>query len=461
MESTQNSQNIQLISDLLGLTVNPTNPTNPTNLTFDLVSTIVNSQIESSTGCKLYNKDKLLEEIRTKLENEPEKIIEHTTSTILKNLVPEIKFETLFKSNLEFTLVFNQDDIIILYKNKQVEIGKLEEIKKDLLETKVNYIPVISELYVNNLIKVIDKLIKKDISVKYNLVNFPQPYWNLFEIKCKKSNKDYTSVLSEYTNIEKIISGRIYESDVDNNKLDVKIMDQDSDEELKIILMQIEEFENHEKIMKMAQLNVPNLSNNSKQLTEKEMKDLDNHYRMEIMSYLNDMEMIFMLDKMEHIDNFDKDSGSNLDVNKYVNELQLTIQSSQNKMIKYYFAEKLLNYICSNDNIIKSNDNMRIVITNQINELSEELYIVQTAGLQFSIQLVETFNKSKALIDTIEKQKNPAYVSKWSVDSNIKNQQTILNQIWENKTNLQNVPESDDPEDELNSVSENDTEDDS
>ncbi len=93
MESTQNSQNIQLISDLLGLTVNLTNPT---NLTFEQVSTLVNSQIESSIGCKLYNKNKLLEEIRTKLESDPvpDKLMEYTTESILKNIVPEIKFET-------------------------------------------------------------------------------------------------------------------------------------------------------------------------------------------------------------------------------------------------------------------------------------------------------------------------------------------------------------------------------
>ena len=112
----------------------------------------------------------------------------------------------LFKSDLEFTFVFNQDEVVIFYQNKKVELNSINDIKKNLLENKLNSLPVITELFVDNIGNIIEKLIKKDLTVKYYLINFPTPYWKLFEIKSKRINKKF--IIDQ--NLEDIISGKHY-----------------------------------------------------------------------------------------------------------------------------------------------------------------------------------------------------------------------------------------------------------
>ena len=153
------------------------------NLSFESVENLVLNYIEDATGCTIFNKSNMLLELKTLLDNQPNDLIKELSNIINKNIIPQINFEKLFKSDLEFTFVFNQDEIVILYKNKKVELNSLNDIKKDLLENKSNYLPVITELFIENIGNIIEKLIKKDMSVKYYLINIPIPYWKLFEIK--------------------------------------------------------------------------------------------------------------------------------------------------------------------------------------------------------------------------------------------------------------------------------------
>jgi hypothetical protein len=267
-------------------------------LNFEQVKTLID-MIESKTGCKVYNKVKLLEELTEKVDQDATKIKDYTKEVITKNLVPEVSFNNLFKSNLDFTLVFNNDDVNILYKNKKVELKDLVSIKEDLLENKLKHLPEITELFVDNVIKVIGKFMNKDPSVKYHCVNIPEPYWKLFEIKCKKANKQFDNNQEEYKHLDKVITGKIYEKEIPPA---VQIQQQDTeDPELKHILMQIAEFEKKEQEKTVS----------NQKITPQQKKDLDDQHKMEIMSYLNDEEVMIFLSKLEQSDQLEKEPKYN------------------------------------------------------------------------------------------------------------------------------------------------------
>lgn len=397
-----------------------------TELSIGQVKDLVNSVIEMKTGCKVYNKSQLLEEINQKLSENPNLLKSIMKESISKNLIPEISFNTLFKSNLDFTIVFNKDQVNILYKNNLVEKSEFGKIKEDLIKNKLNYLPEITELYVDNIIRVIDKFMNKDLSVKYYCVDIPVPYWKLFEIKCKKSNHQAEKVYSEYKSIENVINGKIYEKEPVNN-IQVINQDEEPDPEMKLILMQIEELENKEKNIK---------SLNNKELTAKEKKDLDDQYRMEIMSYLNDNEVMLFLEKLEQIDNQEKNPNYN-DKNYFIETIKMlldTISVPTNKMIKFYFVNRMFNFIILNENFLTEHDNFRKTVKAKIEEINDDIYIIQTAGLAFSNEITNTFSKSMELIDNIEKKLNPNYQSKWSITT----QQTIINQLNNNMTKTNN-----------------------
>jgi hypothetical protein len=67
----------------------------------------------------------------------------------------------------------------------------------------------------------------------------------------------------------------------------------------------------------------------------------------------------------------------------------------------------------------------RDTICNKIIELQDDIYIIQTAGLDFSKEIVCTFDKCKIFMVEIETALDPNYVPKW----NNSTQQVILNQI--------------------------------
>lgn len=393
---------------------------------FDDIKHIIMDKFEEATGCKLYNKLNLIKDIETSVEADESKLMSASIEAINKNMIPEITFNAMFKSNLDFTLVFKDDDIVILYKNKKVEPKNFADVKTDLMTNKLNYLPVITELYVNNIMTSIEKLINKDISVKYHLTDFPIPYWNLFEIKCKKSNSNQFIQLDKCNHLESIINGKIYQPV--NNSPAVQIIEQndEADPELETILMQIEELEKKEAIDK-------NYDEANKSFTDKELKDHDSHYRMEIMSYLNDMEVIYFLEKCEHIDKVEITIQTNNDkeISGHIQMFLDSISNTHNKMIKYYMINKMFNFIMKIKDYLIKHKTFRDTVTNKINQLQDDLYVIQTAGLEFSKEITSTFDNCKKFLESIEKSLNPDYVPKW----NNTNQQYILNQIANNGTN--------------------------
>jgi hypothetical protein len=384
--------------------------TNEQTASFDKIIDIIMNKFEDATRCKLYNKSEIIKEIKTKFEADKSNLMSASSEAINKNIIPEISFSTMFKSNLDFTLVFKEDNIIILYKNKNVELENLVDIKSDLLVNKLEYFPTITKLYVDNIITIITKLINKDISVKYNLVDFPTPYWNLFEIKCNKASSNISKQLEKCEYLENIITGKLYN----------QIKEPDTNSEFKAILMQIEELENKETLDK-------NYEDVKKTLSDKDLKERDNNHRMEILAYLNDNEVTYFFDKLEYLDELDK-TLSTTDNNNIVNYIRILLEAvscTSNKMIRYYIVNKIFSFMMKIKDFLIDHKKFRDTICNKIIELQDDIYIIQTAGLDFSKEIVCTFDKCKIFMVEIETALNPNYVPKW----NNSTQQVILNQI--------------------------------
>lgn len=391
-------------------------------------------KIESFTGCKLYNKDQLTNQI---VELSEDNFLIEAKKIILKNLIAQIDFDSLFKSNLEFTLIFKEDDIIILYKNQQVNSDSFSQIKTDLLKNNLIDFPKIAELYVDNILDVVYKFINKDISVQYHCVNIPVPYLKLFEIKCKKSNSTTADIQSKCKELEKIKTGEYFKSKVIPS---VQVLNQkQEDDELKAILMQIEEYENNKN-----SLDPTNLS-------DKEKKSLEDIYRMEVMSYLNDDEIISFLETNEKIDVYSKENNysNKLYFTNYCNELLSIINLNKNIIAQFYYVYKLYCLINNSKFIIEENNLLRDIISNKINEISESLYILQSAELKLYTGVLCTINKSKEIIDLIEKKKNPNYVSKWQNYNNY----NIKSDISDSNEKIEiNIIDSDDEIDSDNEI---------
>jgi len=393
----QSYSDIEIIKYILSK--NTTNNIQEYNIDFEKIKHIID-KFEDNTGCKLYNKLHLLKDIEVDKNNYMSNLIE----SINKNMIPEITFNSMFRSNLDFILIFKENEIIILYKNIKVELAKLSDIKIDLLTNKIDYLPVIAELYVNNIIIIIEKLINKDISVKYHLTEIPIPYWNLFEIKCKKSNSNLLKQLTKYKHLDDIISGKIYESTKEENN-----------SEQKTDLIEIEQNENN------------------------------NYYKMEIMSYLNDKEIIYFLEKLENIEKHEQTLQITLSSN-ITNHLKLLLDilsGTPNIMIKYYMVNKTFNFILKIKDYLVTHKDFRNTISNKINELQDDIYVIETAGLKFSKEIINTFENCKNFIDNIEKSLNPSYISKWHNYNphNSKNQNNKINKINKYKKNNKYIDE--------------------
>ncbi len=430
MESTTNSNNYEDITrSIISSSTN-----NPVQINLDMVLQVI-GKIEEITGCKLYNQDQLTNYL---VELGEENFVEQAKKSIRENLIPQVNFNTLFKSEMGFTLVFDQDDVIVLYKNKPVTMENLEQIKSNLSRNNLNDFPIISELYVDNIINVIGGFISKNLTVQFYCSNIPAPYWKLFEIKCKKANANTPAIHSKCKELEKIVTGENFKPIPVNVQVQNQTLSSD-DNELKAALMQIEEYENKNKPVV-----------DGSKLSDNEKKALDDVYRMEVMSYLDDIAIMSFLDTLEKIDNLDKEPKFNEQtyMTNYIKMLLESVANMGNKIAKFYYIYKMFNLIGA-DKLIVSNDNFRKTISSKINEISEELYILQSADLKLYHGIISSMEQAKKTIDSIELEKNPNYKSNWVTN----NQVSILNQIMNgnngnngNSNNQNLIVESDDEE---------------
>ena len=400
---------------------------NSNELNHETVLQVIDT-IENFTGCKLYNKVQLTSMIG---ELPEDNFTSEAQKAILSNLIPQVDFNSLFKSDMDFTLIFKEDDVVILYENNPVTMENLEEIKLNLVKNSTKDSPSITELYIDNIISVISKFINKDISVQYYCANIPLPYWKLFEIKCRKANSTTQAILDKCHELDKIITGQYFNVVKSNNIQVIGQTPAPDDEELRVVLMQIEEYEGKNK-----NSNTDNNSTNINNMSDNEKKALEEVYRMEVMSYLNDNEIMIFLESLEKIDGFEKD-GKYSDkefITKYMKYLLELSATMQNKIARFYCVYKVYSLINNVPWFIDQHENLRTSVTNKVNEFTDELYILQSAELKLYHGVSSTMNKTKEIIDSIETKLNPNYVPKWKNN----NQQIILNQIITNNNIVNN-----------------------
>lgn len=352
------------------------------NPSFEDIENLVLNYIENATGCTLFNKSNMLLELKALFDNQPNDLIKELSSIINKNIIPQINFEKLFKSDLDFTFVFNQDEIVIFYQNKKVELNSINDIKKNLLEHKLKSLPVITELFVENIGNIIEKLIKKDMTVKYYLINMPVPYWKLFEIKSNRISKK--TIFDQ--NLEDIISGKNYQ--IKSKE------DSEPDDELKAILIQIEEYEKN--------------ASNKNNLSDAQKQEKDSLYRMEVMSYLNDDEMNYFLETVENIDNLvnNIDFKTGKSISNLISNLLNIVAESSNTMIKYYIVYRMFSILLECEDSLLLNDTFRNVVYKKANDLLKtEKIFIQSSELELLKEMNTILHKNIDMINKINEKK--------------------------------------------------------
>jgi hypothetical protein len=349
-------------------------------------------KIKDLTGYTLFNKSQLY----NKLNEIPNKdLLLETKNIIWKHVIMQIDFNTIFKSNLNFTFII-KDSIIILYKNKQVDANNILDIKKDLIKDNIDIFPIIYQVYIDTLCNIIMQFIDKDLIVKYYCTNIPIPYWKLFELKCNKINSNNIFKYNEKCKqLDSIISGEYYQP-----------------------TQQLSLTNNNEDQLNLTQIN--ELNNDifkdycSLSSEDVEYKIFDNHYRLEVIAQLNDDELASYLKIIEKLDMFDKINNLSEEtyICKYIKTL-IDAAGINNIIAKYYYIYKLYDFFCKIPEFIKIKIGFRKTITLKLYEIINEIYIIQIYGLKLYDALLITINKSKELIDTIEKTNDPNYVSLW------------------------------------------------
>jgi len=190
---------ISLIKKLLNNTINDN------ELTYNNLHEIMNN-IEKITECKLYNKDTILNQINKKIN------INIIKKFIIKNLLCEISFDYIFKNIFKLSIIFIDDDIIILHNKKKINVN---DFRNFLLINHSDLLPPINNIYIDTFINILNKFINKDLSLQYYCKNIPTHYWKLFEIKCLKNDKNaYYKLNVDYKEFNDIINNN---NDNDNN----------------------------------------------------------------------------------------------------------------------------------------------------------------------------------------------------------------------------------------------------
>jgi hypothetical protein len=322
------------------------------NFVYDknIIDTLVKTDLESYTGVSLYNKEKLLDEI----ENLELKNIDSIVKIIKKNMITQITFDKVFKSSFGLSLIFDKNDPIIIYKNKRVKLEDMQNIRKDIMETNLDNMPKFNKLFLDTLICILEYIIKKDNIVTYYCTMIPMPWLSLLKMKLSNNNYNY---------IDDIIYGKHYSEDIND------------------IITMINKYEKTYK-------------------DEDEDKDNDDMYRMEVISYLNDMEVPMFLDNIEA---YDKLTNSILNETEMLKKLLDFTSFSTNNIIKFYFINKLFKYIMTIEKFLLTNDKFKLTILSKIDSMTDDMYIIESAGLNLSIDLINTLIQTREFVSKLTK----------------------------------------------------------
>jgi hypothetical protein len=329
----------------------------------------VNEDVEKLTGYKIYNKNNILEIINSMFLNsnfnphEKESLVK-ISSEISRNIVPQINFNKLFSKDFGLSLIFRDNKPTILYKNKILDKNSYDTFFNNIKTNNLN------PSFIDSIILVIAKFNNMDLSVKYYCSDIPEPYWNLFQIKSKKYNPNSNSNLKdEYKKYDDVISGKLYYQEKPNLFLF-------TDDELSLDIM----------------------------------------HRMEIVSYLNDNEINIFLQNMEKIDEYIKKTNINSydEIGITLAVIQAMLDLSTNSMMVYYIFHKMLKFLSKIPDYLENNNNKVKYLIQKINEFAENIFIITTAGLQFSTGIVDTIEQMKNIIDNLEIKNNPNYKPQWN-----------------------------------------------
>lgn len=304
---------------------------------FEDINKFINHDFEKDTNSILYNKKEILDIIKKEDIKDSSKIME----LLCDNYIPYISFENMFKSDLGFNLLFHEDKVIILYKNERINLDNLDNIKSELIDKYADTDNLITVIPRMNIMNVIKKFIEKDLSVKYICKDIPIAYWQLFKIKCNKSN---TIDNSQY--YETIINGTKYKT-----------------------------IENKEKISK---------------------KDIENDqiYRMEIMNYIEEEDMDKFFGYLEYLDQtpitFDAEKINTTYSMIYIRTILSFIRENNNTILNYYLYNRILKFIISlqNNNIDVTIDVTLLKDIFNLIKLILENNDIQAFGLQVCNDLV-------------------------------------------------------------------------
>ena len=187
--------------------------------------------IEKDLECVIYNKENIIKYI------DDEKVFE---KLIKENAFHQVEFNKLFKGDLGFSLIFNNDNVVILYEDKRITKFDLDNILSNIKNHNTEYI--------KNIKITLDKFMNKDLSVKYNCINIPEYYWKLFEMKCFKNNKNADVVYNQYIDIHNIMFPSLQqeENKIEYDKYPIyklEILNYLNDNEICIFVNMIEQFE--------------------------------------------------------------------------------------------------------------------------------------------------------------------------------------------------------------------------
>ena len=335
------------------------------NNRFDRILDILeSSKLEEQFGCTIFNKEYLVQELNEaiiKLKIEKISIIKQM---ITKNILIQIDFNTIFKSVLNFSLVFiNHNNLYkptVLYDNKKIDFNS---VKDDLMknETKLSIFPKFKELYMHTLLLCIQKFINGDQTVKFYCTNIPNTYWLLLTNYFKKNynTQMISDITTKHVGIEAIINGIYYKEKYLEREMEENIIS-------KIVLNKV--------FINKLFLN--------KLFPEEEY----NTYKIEVLSYLNDNQVEYFLNNNEELTNIN-------DINEYYKKLQTIISECSNIIMKLYYINKLL--IITKSDLIKLNYKPKI--DDIIVIIKEYSYILDDIGLSLCVcikKTLEWFNES-------------------------------------------------------------------
>jgi hypothetical protein len=364
----------------------------------ELIKTLLYNMIEDMTFCKIYNKDKVFEEIKQFYANNINEsnifILDNISMMIIKNILLNISYKQIFKNESllgnDLSLIFINNKANVLYKNKTINI---EYFKHDVINRNLIAIP---DIFFDTVITIIEKFINMDLSVKYMCSDIPPPIWSLFEKLSYRNNINAYNNLIEYEYIHNI-----------NNKINCEehIIDIDPEiiEELVTIkddLIINDEIDNE--IQDGISYDLEQINNYDITINKLTQKKNDFLYRMEIVMFLETDETVYFLEALKSLDQYILPLDNSHSITGYILAMLDHMDKYDNIFYKFYFAIKILKYSLTIKYYMINNENMMNVMSDLLDSICNNYDKIKNLGLLFESEIISTMVKSHDFIDDIK-----------------------------------------------------------